>query len=109
MGGDLDVALAGGGERVTLALSGELDLETAGAVEVAVRDALARDPAAITIDLRGVVFMDSTGLRTLITVSRCTSQAGLDLEIVRGPDNVHRVFEVTGMSGRLPLVDRPQG
>jgi anti-sigma B factor antagonist len=109
MGGDLDVALAGGGERVTLALAGELDLETAGAVEAAVRDALAREPAALTIDLRGVVFMDSTGLRTLITVSRCTDRAGLDLEIVRGPDNVHRVFEVTGMSGRLPLVDPPDG
>ena len=54
-------------------------------------------------------FIDSTGLRALITIQRRASKAGLRMEIVRGPEQVQRVFDITGIAGRLPLVDAPSG
>jgi anti-anti-sigma factor len=105
--GELDVALTGGSRRVTVTLAGEFDLESAAAFEAAVRDALHRAPKLLSVDLRDVAFMDSTGLRTLITVQDRARSAGLRMEIVRPPAHVQRVFDLTGMTPRLTLVDSP--
>jgi anti-anti-sigma factor len=103
----LDVAVSTRGQRVRLTLVGELDLEATATVEAAVRDALAQAPKLLSIDLRDVAFIDSTGLRTLITVHDWARRAGLRMEIVRGPEPVQRVLDITGMTDRLPLVDEP--
>ena len=92
---------------MTVTLAGEFDLESAAAFKAAVRDALRRAPKLLSVDLRDVAFMDSTGLRTLITVHESARSAGLRLEIVRPPAHVQRVFDLTGMTPRLPLVDSP--
>jgi anti-anti-sigma factor len=107
MMGELDVVMTGGPRRVALTLAGDFDLESASTFEAAARDALHRPTTMLSVDLRDVAFMDSTGLRTLITVHDWARSAGLRLEIVRPPAHVQRVFDLTGMTPRLPLVDSP--
>jgi anti-anti-sigma factor len=93
--------------RATLALSGELDISSAPTLEEALGRVEADGPSLLVIDLRGLEFMDSTGLRTLVSADQRARQAGRRLAIVRGPEAVDRIFNVTRLDERLELVDDP--
>ena len=88
-------------------INGELDIATAPRVERALRSVESGQPSRIVVDLRGVKFMDSTGLRVILAADLRARQAGRALELVRGPDNVHRIFGITGLDRRLHFVDPP--
>jgi anti-sigma B factor antagonist len=91
---------------VRVAFTGELDIAGAQEAEEAVRQAeTGGGGRALTIDLRGLTFMDSTGLRLLVAADRRAQQDGRTLRIVRGPDAIQRVLELTGLGDKLPLVD----
>ena len=91
---------------VVLAPAGELDLATAARLR---EEAEAAEPssAALVLDLRGVSFMDSTGLRALVAVADQCERQGRDLFVVRGPAQVRRLLEITHMARHLRLVDDP--
>jgi anti-sigma B factor antagonist len=91
-----------GGARV--ALLGELDLATAAVAEEGLRAAEAAAPHRLKLDLTGLTFMDSTGLRLVIAAAARAREAGRSLVVVRGPAAVQRVFEVTGVDERLEFV-----
>ena len=59
------------------------------------------------IDLRGLSFMDSTGLRTLVQADALARRDGISLMVIRGPQPIARLFEVSGLGDVLPLVDEP--
>ncbi len=88
---------------------GELDLSGAGVLEAEL-DRLIEDPglSAVVLDLRGLEFMDSSGLRLVVLVDMKAREAGRRFSLVRGDDTVHRVFEITRMSDRLEFVDSPE-
>jgi len=77
-----------------LVLEGELDMASAPVLESAVDGALeaARD---LELDLAGVVFMDSTGLRTLLGIRQRLDGSGRGLRLVAVPPPVLRVLDVT--------------
>ena len=87
---------------------GELDLSGAAVLEAEL-DRLAGDPelAAVVLDMRGLEFMDSSGLRLVVVADMKSREAGRRFAIVRGDETVHRVFEITRMSERLDFVDDP--
>jgi anti-anti-sigma factor len=95
---------------VTVALTGELDLGTVAIAEEAL--ASTWDPAGrrLVVDLSQLRFMDSTGLRLLVSLHARCRAAARDLAITPGPPAVHRVFEVTKLDSTLPFTDgRPDG
>ena len=49
-----------------LAISGEIDLGTVPAVELAIAEVLGEDPPSLVIDLLGVHFLGSVGLGALV-------------------------------------------
>jgi anti-anti-sigma factor len=49
--------------------------------------------------------MDSSGLRLVVLADMRARDAGRRFALVRGPETVHRVFEITRMSDRLDFVD----
>ena len=92
---------AGDGHTI-IAVTGELDIARADEFVDAIRSALA--DSDVFLDLRDVVFMDSSGVRALNTVLRAASESGRALTI--HPDlhrNVVQVLELTGMLPLLPL------
>jgi anti-sigma B factor antagonist len=90
---------------VRVRLAGELDIGTADQAEEEIRQVESEPDATLILDLAGLTFMDSTGLRMLVAADARARDAGRELTIVRGPEAVQRVIEVTGLESKLNLVD----
>lgn len=100
------VDVAEDGPRAVISLHGELDLLTADRVEAALDD-LYRRKRVVVLDLRGLTFMDSSAIRLLVTFDAISRNDGVTLYIVRAPEKVHRVLDITGVAEHLALVDDP--
>lgn len=87
--------------------TGEIDLATVGRVRHKIDECVAAGCERLVLDLRGVTFMDSTGLHLVLDAHAAARKEGWELLVVEGPDSVQRVFEVTGLRDRLPFVDAP--
>jgi anti-anti-sigma factor len=87
--------------------AGELDIATTPALEQAIADATTQAGATLVLDLRALTFMDSTGLRTLAQTNARAESDGFSLSIWRGPRQIERVLEISGLGALLPLVDAP--
>ena len=94
------------GKDQVLALSGELDLATAPHVETELQAAEATDVDQIILDLCGLDFIDSTGLRLIINADARSKANGQRLKLLPGPPQVQRIFEITATADRLPFADR---
>jgi anti-anti-sigma factor len=101
---DFDLTVARddrGASRITL--RGELDLATAPRLEHALADA----GEDVVIDLRGLTFMDSTGVRVLLEAAE---GAGPGLRMIAPEDDDVRVTVAeTGIAPLLPLVGPETG
>jgi anti-anti-sigma factor len=89
----------------TIVLTGEADLAGVPEIETALKDASDDEPGLIVIDLRNLTFIDSSGLQALLTGHALCRARGHELRIVPGPENVQRLFELTGMNEALPFTD----
>ncbi|MEZ0235534.1 MAG: STAS domain-containing protein [Actinomycetota bacterium] len=92
-------------DRSVVSASGDLDLSSAPALERAIERAIDGDNDTLTLDLRGLRFIDSTGLRLVLTTDARLRERGGHLSVVRGPEVVHRVFELAVLEDRLTFVD----
>ena len=93
-------------ESVRVAPVGELDIATVDKLQAEVSRLLETGFAKIVLDLRGVRFLDSTGLRLVLELDAAAREASQELTIIRGSAVVQRIFEVTQVSERLKFVDR---
>ena len=93
------------GERVRLSLRGELDIAAAGRLDAELERVEREGPGHLVLDLRGLTFLDSTGLRSLIAADARGREQGRRVTLVQGPAGVQRVFEITGLEGRLEIVE----
>ena len=91
--------------RVHVMLRGELDLSTVGKVQEELDRVESSAPQLVVIDLSKLTFLDSTGLRCLVTADQRARDASRRVVLVRGPDPVQRVFVITRLEERLEMVD----
>jgi anti-anti-sigma factor len=92
-----------------VALRGELDLVTVSKV-AEVLDGLelqADGVRHLVLDLRGLTFMDSSGIHELIKQNEFARSNRHNLAVVRGTPAIERVLEMTGVKDQLVLVDDP--
>jgi anti-anti-sigma factor len=92
-------------DSVRVAPVGELDLATVDTLRAEVERLRESGFARIVVDLRGVRFLDSTGLRLILELDTAARQGGQDLVLIRGSDVVQRIFEVTQVADRLTFVE----
>ncbi len=102
-----DLRVVRNGSAVHIAPRGELDIATTPELEQALTEATAEPVAEIVLDLRELTFMDSTGLRALAQANSGAGERGVALSIIRGPRQIERVLEISGLGTMLPLVDAP--
>jgi anti-sigma B factor antagonist len=95
------------GRSIAVALIGELDLSEATGVEETLTDLERRKPALLVLDLRGLTFLDSSGLRLILEADLRARSEGRRLSVVRGPETVQRVFSISLLDKRLDFVDDP--
>ncbi len=103
-----DLRVVRTGRSMHIAPRGELDIATTPELEQALTEATADSLAEIVLDLRELTFMDSTGLRALAQANAGADKRGVTLSIIRGPRQIDRVLEISGLGPLLPLVDAPQ-
>ena len=95
------------GRAAVISVSGELDLATGPELEQAL-DGVSGSPAELlVIDLRQLEFMDSTGLSIIVKAHQRLAGEGRELGLVKGPAQVQRLLDLTGVAERLRLVDAP--
>ncbi|HWF71760.1 MAG TPA: STAS domain-containing protein [Solirubrobacteraceae bacterium] len=95
------------GDTVTIEFGGELDIATTAGADSELRRVEQGGARVIVLDLRGLTFMDSTGLRLLVSADARARGGEHRLAIVRGPAAVQRVLELTGLDARLDVIDDP--
>lgn len=89
-------------DRARLAPVGELDLAVADHMEAEARGLWRSGRRLLVIDLRGLSFIDSSGVRMLLGLC-ADARDGLRLELIPGAPAVQRVFELTGTLEALPF------
>ncbi|MGZ4231636.1 MAG: STAS domain-containing protein [Solirubrobacteraceae bacterium] len=88
-----------------IAVRGDMDVASIEALDAALEQALAGAPPRVTVDLRGVGFVDSSGLRFLLRANARSRNEGWALEIYRPGETAIKALAVTGVLELLPFVD----
>jgi anti-sigma B factor antagonist len=94
--------------RAHLSLRGELDLATAPELEELLNSRV-DSGQEVVVDLRGLEFMDSSGIRVLVAAHARAGRTGGRLVVVRPRPNsaVAKIVEISGLDGELTIVDDP--
>ena len=101
-----DVRAISEGDRAVLLLEGELDFSVAPRARAALEGS-SPDARTLIIDLRGLTFMDSSGIHLLIEAREHCRASGRTLLVVRGNARVHRGLVALGLEDELKFVDEP--
>jgi anti-sigma B factor antagonist len=104
-----DVDVRGVDAGTVIALRGDMDIASVESLDAALDQALATAPARVTVDLRGVGFVDSSGLRFLLRANARARSEGWALEIYRPGETAIKALSVTGVLDLLPFVDAGPG
>ena len=83
---------------------GEVDIDTAGQIREQLENATATGTKHVVLDLRGVTFLDSTGLHLVLEADAASRAQGWEFGLIGGPPDVQRVFDLTGSRARLPFL-----
>jgi anti-sigma B factor antagonist len=92
---DLDVR----GDELWVVPHGDLDLAAAPELRETLSLALRSDAPAIVIDLRGLDFLDSTGLKALVEVH--AGPEGHRVTFIHGNEMVEQVLQVSNLDEEL--------
>lgn len=88
------------GDRIRIALAGELDLSNAETAEARLLEALGSSQDVV-LDLEELEFIDSTGISLLVMAMRI-KESGLSF-VPCGSQEVRRVLSLTGLEERMRL------
>ena len=103
--GAFSVRIEPHGNTLVVEVVGELDIAVAETFEVELRKALANEASTVVLDMGGVSFIDSSGIRALLLIDAESRQDGNRFSVKRefSPE-VERSLELTGVAERLPYV-----
>ena len=90
-------------DMVIVALTGELDLDTAPGLHEQLAELLADGCRRFVFDLTEMPFCDSTGLSEFIQIKKACDELGGDVRLARPPRAVRRVLELSGVTDALPI------
>lgn len=84
-------------------VSGELDVASSQALEQELGKL--QGTATVVVDLRGLTFIDSTGLGVLVRGHQLAKEQGRRFGLVRGNGQVNRLLSLTGLDTELLVAD----
>ncbi len=94
--------------RLILELQGELDMARAPQLDEALAGADLGDSDAVVLDLRGVCFLDSTGLKAIFRARKAALESGRRFAVTEGSAQVQRLLSLTRLVDHLQLIDTPE-
>ena len=98
VGPDLVLTTDTEGDRAVIAIKGELDAYTAPGVEEQIANLVGRGINNIVLDLSETGFLDSSGLRAILTAHRRLSSEEGSLALRNPSEPVTRLLEITGLT-----------
>jgi len=97
----LTVQVTYDGDVTRLTADGEIDASSAHTFEAAATQALAELPRCVEVDLAAVGFIDSSGLRSIISLSNRARERQVDVVLTGLSAAAQRVLEITGLIDTL--------
>ena len=88
---------------ITIAVSGELDADSAPLLKQGIDRAVAGGARTVTLDLAAVDFIDSSGLGAVLSRHRMLAQAGGRLELLDPTAGTRRLLAITGLDQVLHI------
>lgn len=98
VGPDLKLATDRSGARATVSIAGELDAYSAPSLEEEVSRLLGDDVSDLVFDLSATKFLDSSGLRAILTAQRRLADTEGRLALRAPSDPVRRLLDITGLT-----------
>lgn len=93
-----DVRVERHADHLRLVLTGELDLHREATLRGSLDGVLAEEaPARLVLDVRGLQFLDSSGLRALLTCRDRARAVGVPLTLAVTPGPVTRLLDLAGV------------
>ena len=91
------------GPPVELAISGDLDLVTVDQFAAAIDEALSTEPHEVVLDLAGVSFIDSAGIKGMVKLANRCRSMGASLTTINASAQARRVLELTKLADMFDL------
>jgi anti-anti-sigma factor len=103
--GPFSVAVSGGGADPLLAkVAGDVDIATAASLADAVLSALDDSPdSGVVLDFTNVGFMDSSGLRAVLDISRRLDPGPTCLVLLSPNRPVRKLLSLAGLDEHMPI------
>jgi anti-sigma B factor antagonist len=98
----MQVAIDDAGPIATVKLTGKLDISGAGAVEMPLAT-LSGAKSGLVIDLSGVTFIASIGIRHLVAANRALARRGGRVILLNPTDTVTDVLTTAGVADILQI------
>lgn len=102
--GSLDCEVVPERDVVRVRPVGSLDMATVPVLERRLEELLKAGFRRLIVDLSGLSFMDSSGLRLALKWHAAAQNDGFEIGFAPGPPSVQRVFELTGTTEHVPFV-----
>ena len=91
-------SITAGGACAVVRITGEIDVYTAPQLRERVIDLIEHGTLHLIMDLRGVDFLDSTGLGAFVgSLKRLRARQG-SLTVVTGSNRIRQIFQITGLT-----------
>lgn len=87
---------------------GNMDATTTTIFVTACQDCLAKKSTKILVDLAGVEYMSSAGLRGILTVLKASRGQSVPVAVCSLQPMVAEVFKISGFSSMMPIHDTPE-
>jgi len=85
----------------TISVTGELDMDTAPRLAAVLTEVTASRPSRVILEFEDVSFLDSSGIRELVTAKRDLAEQGATLVIGGMSGAVEKVLDVSGLLTEL--------
>ena len=103
VGPDLVIATERDADRATLSIRGELDAYSAPGLEDQIARLSTEGVTQIVLDLSATGFLDSSGLRAILTAQRKVADEGGRFALRAPSEPVTRLLEITGLTDHFPI------
>jgi anti-anti-sigma factor len=103
----LRIATRQGPDRLIFELVGELDMASAASLRDAVGDARGVDVGVVVLDLRGLSFLDSTGLKAIFAARSVVIERSQRFAVTPGSAAVQRLLSLTRLDEHLETIETP--
>ena len=87
-----------------MSLRGELDLASAPLLQAELDSSQIASASMLVLDLEELTFIDSTGLRVLLTAYEHSRERGQEFAVTQGSPQVQRLLSITGVGEHLRII-----